>query len=961
MHTDKSSEVHSQPLAIGSGFTWLSMLVPGKAIVVRKLRINPNGLALDLRFRKKCVLSFSSVKRAKLKTRWLWAEITIFAHDDKQYKLCSRDRNGAIVATAAINGNVQLSGVRDNWDLVGISFNAFEKFLARPGYITNREFHQWRHAHPLPDIPDLTTILPQAFFENERHILARLRNPRRWLNERNREFVDAELVRWKHFFETIESHPLTHQQKLAVLYDEDNTLVRAGAGTGKTSTIVAKTGYILKAGLATAEKILLLSFTRKSAEELQERIKQKLSVDVKVRTFHSLGLEIISEVENRKPAISKEASDEIALERSLLHLLETLLVEDFQLLHAFQNFVTSNLIPYRPHFDFQSLGEYMLYLKHSGMRALSGEMLQSYEEIEIANWLYLNGVRYDYERPYEIDTATLDHRQYKPDFYYPDYGIYHEHFGILKDGSTAPYIDQDEYNRQIEWKRETHRRNGTTLIETYSWMKTDGTLLSELENLLKAKGVVLNPLPPDEVLEQFSKANYTSPILKLLSSFLALFKGSCLNESELLEKSRRSDNYTRNQTFLKIFLPLLRVYEEKHRIANEVDFSDMIRTAVEYANTARYTSPFSYILVDEFQDISQGRARLLQSLRSQVEGCKLFCVGDDWQSIYRFAGSDVSLVTNFRQHFGYTQDIALDQTFRFNNKLVEFSSTFILKNKSQLPKKLTTTKTSISPAVELVMVGPQEDPYYNILQSITAEAPQASVYFIGRNKYVLPKDHQHICEVFPSLRIKFLTAHKSKGLEADYVIICGLKGGNIGFPSELADDPVLNLVLAEPDKDQHAEERRLFYVAVTRARKKVYLVADKSNPSCFVTEIKDDPSYSTAVFVSNLGDGDAYCPLCETGWLVPRQGQSDNFVGCSNYPLCEFTQPLCIHCKQGIYILPPGKPLVRCCNVCNHTEEVCPACRRGTLKTRSGRHGTFVGCSMYNTKMQCRYTRNIHD
>src|SRR5690606_5814306 len=109
-----------------------------------------------------------------------------------------------------------------------------------------------------------------------------------------------------------------------------------------------------------------------------------------------------------------------------------------------------------------------------------------------------------------------------------------------------------------------------------------------------------------------------------------------------------------NQTFLQVFLPLLHAYEDKHRQADEIDFHDMIRRALEYVSEGRYKSNFRYILVDEFQDISQGRARLLRALRDQVDEAKLFCVGDDWQSIYRFTGSDVSLVTSFQDFFGYS-------------------------------------------------------------------------------------------------------------------------------------------------------------------------------------------------------------------------------------------------------------------------------------------------------------------
>jgi DNA helicase-4 len=219
--------------------------------------------------------------------------------------------------------------------------------------------------------------------------------------------------------------------------------------------------------------------------------------------------------------------------------------------------------------------------------------------------------------------------------------------------------------------------------------------------------------------------------------------------------------------------------------------------------------------VDEFQDISLGRAGLIRALRGQVQGAKLFCVGDDWQSIYRFTGSDISLTTDFEGYFGPARRTALDRTFRFHDRIAAFSSHFVQRNPRQLRKRLSTAATSDKLGVVVYRHGEGDDPLPTILAEIAALGA-ASVFLLGRYGFTAPDDLRALQARFPRLNIRFLTAHGSKGLEADYVVLLGLTSGRHGFPSEVADDPVLGLVLADGEPFAFAEERRLFYVALTR-------------------------------------------------------------------------------------------------------------------------------------------------
>ena len=217
----------------------------------------------------------------------------------------------------------------------------------------------------------------------------------------------------------------------------------------------------------------------------------------------------------------------------------------------------------------------------------------------------------------EIDTATPEHRQYKPDFYLPDHAIYLEHFGIKRDGTTAPFVDCVKYQEGMKWKRDLHQMNGTKLLETYSWEKTEDVLLTALETKLQRANVTFKPISAAEVMRLLYDGTTLDPLAKLTGTFLSLFKSSGQSLADLYDKLVGGDS--RSRSFLDVFAPLLDKYEELIKARGEIDFDDMITLAVDYVKHGKYRSPYKYIIVDEFQDIAVGRANLVIALRNQ--GC----------------------------------------------------------------------------------------------------------------------------------------------------------------------------------------------------------------------------------------------------------------------------------------------------------------------------------------------------
>jgi len=798
------------------------------------------------------------------------------------------------------------------------------------------------------------------------------------VKERNSAFIERECVAFRALFDTLEPYPLTQSQRQSIITDECNNLVVAGAGSGKTSTIVGKVKYIVEKGLAKPEEILLLAFAREAKKEMEERMSSRLTVQPDIKTFHALGLNIITKSEEIQPSVTKLKDPPKLREfikriisfdkhNSLDKFIDETPAENKEkdLRELLTTYFAYYLRPYRSVFKFTSLGEYIDYIKDNQIRSLKGDLVKSYEECEIANFLYLNGINYIYEKDYEIQTASRERRQYKPDFYLPDYGIYIEHFGINKKGEPAPFVNAEEYLREMAWKRSIHKEHGTTLIETFSYEKTDGVLLSNLEKTLKSHGVKFQKIPEEEIFEKINKLGIVVPFVDLQAKFLNLFKSSNLTLNQLREKTKKYGDWQRYQAFLDIFERVYKEYMAYLQQTQEIDFNDMINNAADCMKKQQFPLGYKYILVDEFQDISQSRYHLLKSMLDKNPSCKSLCVGDDWQSIYRFTGSDLSIMTNFPEYFGFNEQIYLDQTFRFNDKICDFSSKFITKNKDQISKKLVSNTNIDSPAITIVWSKGdnekrQNEDLFECLNDINSrEKGKTSVFIIGRYTFSEPKRLPEIQRKFPKLTIEYYTAHKSKGRQADYVIIVDLKSDRLGFPCKIQDDPILNLVLAKEDTYPDAEERRLFYVAITRAKKHAYLLADSTYPSSFIKEILRD-DYE---FITTRKDEFSmiHCPRCQTGFIIKRAHAG---YSCNNYPYCEYEPRTCPHCGNGFLFESSGShdftKFVRyyiCSNAaCSFKIEKCPRCKDGYLIVRKSRYSRFLGCSNHPA---CKYTRSL--
>ncbi|ELQ5980015.1 DNA helicase IV [Cronobacter sakazakii] len=497
----------------------------------------------------------------------------------------------------------------------------------------------------------------------------------------NQAYTDAMLTRYADFFSQIESSPLNPSQARAVVNGESSLLVLAGAGSGKTSVLVARAGWLIERGEATAEQILLLAFGRQAAKEMEERLQARLHTDaITARTFHALALQIIGQGGRKTPRVSELENDTAARHELLLNAWREQCRE---------------------------------------------------KKAQAKGW-----------RQWLTDELEWD----------------------VEDGDF--------------WEDETlGKRLASRLDRWLGLMRMHGG--SQAEMIAAA---------PDEVRDLFQKR-------------------------------------------VKLMAPLLKAWKAALKAEEAVDFSGLIHQAINVLEKGRFVSPWKHILVDEFQDISPQRAALLAALRRQNSATSLFAVGDDWQAIYRFSGAQLSLTTAFEAHFGRGDQCVLDTTYRFNGRIGDIANRFIQQNPYQREKPLNSLRAGDKNAVTLLA----QEQLEALLDKMSGYVrPDERILVLARYHHLRPAALEMAATRWPKLQLEFMTIHASKGQQADYVIILGLNEGREGFPAPARESIMEQALLPPPEDFPDAEERRLLYVALTRARHRVWLLYDKAAPSVFV-------------------------------------------------------------------------------------------------------------------------------
>ena len=487
--------------------------------------------------------------------------------------------------------------------------------------------------------------------------------------------------------------------------------------------------------------------------------------------------------------------------------------------------------------------------------------VRSEQEQKICFALSSLSVKFRYEEPYEHPLVDEMHSQYKPDFsiYFEQGGetkrIYLEHFGVDEHGLVPIWFAKDrgityeeanqKYNDGITWKKAAHEKFSTKLLTTSSADFHYSDIREKLKTSLEKADVSIQEKTDAELYDMVLPPNskHEKAFIRLVVTFVTLIKSSCKSVDEVLRQTKNAGDERSTFIIKNIFQPVYKRYIEELANINQIDFTDAILQATDICRSS-HPVKYDYIIVDEFQDISVDRYNFLKVLREGNPPPKLYCVGDDWQSIYRFSGSDMALFNQFSDYFGQTEINKIETTYRFGEPLVSLSSQFIQRNEAQIKKNIHPFNPQVK--TELQFCDYERRDYCNVIGQLVASIPlDKSVFLLGRYSfddyylsfmYKSVKEGNRFFYIIGDRKIEFLTVHKSKGLEADYVIILQCNKDTYGFPSLVSDDPVLNYVLTKSDQYPYGEERRLFYVAITRAKVKTYILYDRRFPSVFVDE-----------------------------------------------------------------------------------------------------------------------------
>lgn len=795
----------------------------------------------------------------------------------------------------------------------------------------------------------------------------------------NDDFINTNLTELKDYFDNIlktvdPNVLLDEEQRRAVLTDDDYCLLIAGAGAGKTTTMAAKVKYLVEKQHVSPDDIIVISYTNKAINELKDRINKKLDIPVKVCTFHSFGYDILRKSAPDPPGVNhnsytiifKFLEEKIYDNKKLLANLVRFLGYYFDVPHDIFNFKSLNdYCTYKAKLDFETiksrLGEYIktIALRRSQKtRTITGEFLRSAQEVQIANFLYLHSIDYEYEKPYPFPIPGAK-KIYTPDFFIRqgDNECYLEHFGI-KENYQSDYYSKpqlDKYVHSIVAKRKLHLQYQTKLIQTWSEYNDGRPLLDHLKEKLEEHGFILKPRDNEEVyrkLAETGKDKYVIKLIFFMITFIEQYKTCGFDEGGFDVLRKKTDN-VRTRLFIDIVEEVYNHYQSELQKNNQIDFSDMINDAekiIREMSESPYKPFYKYIIIDEFQDIARQRFNLTKSL-SDVTGAKVVAVGDDWQSIFAFAGSDITLFQKFLELMGEGREMQITHTYRNSQELIDIAGSFIQKNPAQIKKRLISPKRLENPIV-IETYDDSYSPRYNwaakieeVIEKIVTEyGYKSSILLVGRynfdmynlrstGKFEELRGDKLKSAKFPKANITFLTAHTSKGLGFDNVILLNMLEARFGFPAQIEDDPIMKLVTYTDYSIPFAEERRLFYVAMTRTKNRVYMVAPAKNPSRFVLELIKDFKI----------------PHCEKLSLEIRQQQS---LKC---PVCTFPLKFENNKNYGIQLyICTNEPEI--CDFMTNDRTVkrdifkCPRCPDGYMVVRMNtKNGTrFYGCTNFS-------------
>jgi DNA helicase-4 len=664
--------------------------------------------------------------------------------------------------------------------------------------------------------------------------------------------IEKQHITEKYFLDNMfknidENIKLDDEQKKIIKTDAKNLMVIAGAGSGKTTTISAKIHYLIERKKIKDDEILVISFTNKAVEELKERINNDFKHNVKITTFHKFGYDIIknniqnpprilnSNYEIIKEYIEKEIINNKKELKKFLNLFinyfnidET--IQIYKNYHRYRKKQNKEKYPTLKHKIEYINGEINRQIEKN--KTIKEEYTKNKNETAIANFLYINNISYKYNEEYPYK------KRYKPTF-----TIYNKNERIY-----IEYFDKEKKEKTINKIRKIHKNKKTKLIEI-----TQHNTIVELKNQLLRENIELKEKTLIELFNQITKINQNTNYEKFIN-----FCRTYISLKKTKENNKKNNSKEQRTKMFKQFADKLYEYYQKElQKQNRIDFDDIINIANKIIKSnQKINMKYKYIIVDEYQDISKNRYELIQNITKKIKN-KTMVVGDDWQCIYSFASSDISLFSNYKENIEKCRIMKITKTYRNSQQLIDIAGSFIQKNKKQIRKTLKSSKKLNNPITILRYKNNKikEKTIEAIEYLIKKYGEEKEIMILGRytfdkkniidNKNIIENKQRIIYKNKQQVKIEYITVHASKGLGASNVIIINAKNDKLGFPSKIKNDPILEEYIKESDEIKYAEERRLFYVALTRTKNEVIIITPQKKESVFIKEIKKNKNVRT--------------------------------------------------------------------------------------------------------------------
>lgn len=710
----------------------------------------------------------------------------------------------------------------------------------------------------------------------------------------NKDFVERKKKEYAYLFKK-NNLVLDDDQQTAIITDDTYNLVVAGAGSGKTEVLTTRVAYLIKRTSDTIkpERILALAFQNKAEKEIQQRLKQRYDIDVEIRTFHSLGKKIINKATKTKGINPPRLKLACAEDWKFKHYIKTLFDDELSENNELQNEIINFMKRYddtqivKTKADFKEKEAFYIYQRNLQYTTLDGSKVKSEAERDIMNFFLthkLNGnkIKIVYEHPAEWMTYTDEEGEQhipQPDFYFPDFDIYLEHWAIGKNGTVPEWFSgknpTQEYTKHMNLKKEQYDLHNKSLIET-SQADIEN---HNLDTLIKKRFIKtlhqkypdhafeITPLTYHELVEQVwtECKEFVNTLSTYISRFIVIAKTYRLYPTDINHRLKHEKWSPKQYYFAKIANIIYTKYQTQLALENSIDFSDMINRAVDYLREQNelYQDKYDHILIDEYQDISTQRYDLIKELMNKNPNCKLFCVGDDWQSIMGFAGSNLDFFINFQNYFPHPARTDLTKNYRSIKSIVDAGACIIKNNKNgQIKKETIANSEETKPILVYSSLHKKKYfvPYYEQIAKHCLDTIKE--YHTKRNypynEFMIllritkkPKLINCIYEYAQQIGIPLseeadrpgcvhiLSVHKSKGLQARVIILLNVDDDLFGFPCQLENPDIFEIAIKNNDGLREQEERRLFYVAVTRAKEEVIMYTQKCAESKFITEIKE--------------------------------------------------------------------------------------------------------------------------